>query len=130
MGSNEPTVLPILPAATAVVSVRVADLRALGYSGFKDWAKDPKNVYIGRPMNRMGITGSKWGNPFPLTRYAWDESMTKYEQYLYDSGLIKQIGELCGKNLGCWCAPNKCHGDLLMQLANEVESKPRADNIN
>ena len=32
--------------------------------------------------------------------------------------IIKDLGELKGKILGCWCRPNKCHGDILVELAN------------
>ena len=24
-----------------------------------------------------------------------------------------------GKRLGCWCKPNKCHGDIIIKLLNE-----------
>ena len=29
--------------------------------------------------------------------------------------------ELRGKTLGCWCAPKPCHGDVLLEIANERE---------
>jgi hypothetical protein len=28
--------------------------------------------------------------------------------------------ELKGKDLACWCAPELCHGDVLLAVANEV----------
>lgn len=67
------------------------------------------DVYIGRP--------SKWGNPFAIgvdgTR---DDVIRKYEEYLVNSpDLLNQIKELEDKVLGCWCAPNKCHGDVLIK---------------
>ncbi len=67
------------------------------------------DVYIGRP--------SKWGNPFIIgpdgTR---EEVIMKFEQYLLNSELLKDIGELDGKILGCWCRPYfPCHGDILVK---------------
>lgn len=72
--------------------------------------KEPYDVYIGRP--------SKWGNPFVIgvdgTR---DEVIEKYKAWVYLQSL--PFEELRGKTLGCWCAPLPCHGDVLMELANE-----------
>lgn len=30
--------------------------------------------------------------------------------------MIEQIQELASKNLGCWCRPSECHGDVLQAL--------------
>ena len=65
--------------------------------------------------------GSRWGNPFVLdddgTR---DEVIEAYkDHYLpYKPSLRTRIGELRGKLLACWCAPESCHGDVLAELAN------------
>jgi hypothetical protein len=69
-------------------------------------------VYIGR--------GSKWGNPF---RIGVDGDrgtvIAKYERYLRTRhDLLRAIDELHGKDLVCFCAPQACHGDLLLRLAN------------
>ena len=81
--------------------------------------KEAYDVYIGRP--------SKWGNPyshllgkgqFHVPTIA--EAIEKYEDYLYSSEyLLSQIHTLKGKTLGCWCAPNACHGDILWKFANQ-----------
>jgi hypothetical protein len=79
-------------------------------------------VYIGRPMPRFGLPGSKWANPFKLRRGSTFEerkgAIERYERYLHDSGLIDDVHELRGKDLVCWCAPSPCHGDVLLRLAN------------
>ena len=31
---------------------------------------------------------------------------------------MNDLDELKGKTLGCWCKPNNCHGDILIELAN------------
>jgi hypothetical protein len=32
--------------------------------------------------------------------------------------LMARLPELKGKVLGCWCAPEACHGDILSEFAN------------
>lgn len=74
-------------------------------------------VYIGRP--------GKWGNPFIEGRDGTrDEVVEKYREYLEgNSKLMGSLEELRGKNLVCWCAPARCHGDVLLALANR--ERPR-----
>jgi len=76
--------------------------------------REPYDVYIGRP--------SKWGNPFSIgigkdgTR---EEVIEKYREWIQNQPeLLAQLSELRGKTLGCWCAPQACHGDVLVELAN------------
>lgn len=82
--------------------------------------KEKFDVYIGRP--------SKWGNPFSheentLAQFKTDtreEAIQKYEQWIKTQPeLLKDLPELKGKILGCWCAPKSCHGDILLKMANE-----------
>lgn len=68
-------------------------------------------VYIGRP--------TKWGNPFVIGRDGdRNEVIRKYREYLGNSYLLNHLHELRGKDLVCWCAPEACHGDVLLKLAN------------
>jgi hypothetical protein len=71
------------------------------------------DIYIGRP--------SKWGNPFIIGRDGnRDEVITKYREFiLHQPHLLRDLHELRGKVLGCWCSPHPCHGDVLAELANE-----------
>jgi hypothetical protein len=42
-----------------------------------------------------------------------------YERWLLENeALMAALGELRGLVLGCWCAPQPCHGDVLVRLAN------------
>lgn len=76
------------------------------------------DVYIGRP--------SKWGNPFThLVGKAQfqvsnrEEAVKAYRDWiLTQPHLMASLPELKGKVLGCWCSPQACHGDVLMELAN------------
>jgi hypothetical protein len=73
----------------------------------------PEDVYIGRP--------SKWGNPYPVTADCSRElAIAKYEEYLNENPFLKDVArrELKGKNLVCFCAPQPCHGDVLLKIAN------------
>ena len=71
-------------------------------------------VYIGRP--------SKWGNPFKIGKDgSRDEVIFKYRQWLLSQpNLVEQAKkELKGYDLVCWCKPYPCHGDVLLEIANE-----------
>ena len=73
----------------------------------------PFDVYIGRP--------SKLGNPFVIGRDGNREQVIeKYRAYvLATPALLAAVKpELKGKVLGCWCAPQSCHGDVLAELAD------------
>ena len=37
---------------------------------------------------------------------------------LQQPNLLAALPELRGKDLVCWCAPERCHGDILIELAN------------
>lgn len=80
--------------------------------------KESYDVYIGRP--------SIWGNPFShktgtLAKYKTEtreEAVSKFKEYLISNkDLMERITELKGKTLGCWCSPQSCHGDVLLEIA-------------
>lgn len=81
--------------------------------------KDKFDIYIGR--------GSMWGNPFPITNGGDDRAtvIQKYRNYFwnrYRDGLIKDsdILSLEGHILGCYCKPQPCHGDVLVEAIDVV----------
>ncbi len=67
--------------------------------------------------------GSNWGNPF-IMRGASDEERDRVIHLftLYAAWRLSiepdWLKPLRGKVLGCWCAPKRCHGDILLRLAN------------
>ena len=75
------------------------------------WIRNSNNLYIGRP--------SKWGNPFCLTNFPRALCVAKYFKYIQNSDVIKDIGELKSKSIGCFCAPSLCHGHVLIHLYKE-----------
>ena len=76
----------------------------------------PGAVYIGRP--------TMWGNPFVIGKDgSRDEVIAKYEAWLRaNPKLMARLHELVGKDLVCWCAPSRCHGDVLVRLANNPKT--------
>ena len=70
------------------------------------------DVYIGR--------GSKWGNPFVIgVNGSRDQVLQKYYMYILNKPeLLKDLPELKGKRLGCYCKPLSCHGDILKDLVD------------
>ncbi len=75
------------------------------------------DVYIGRP--------SKWGNPFRMDKNNTRDDVVKdYQKYILKRPqLLKCLHELRGKILGCWCSPARCHGDVLVELCNKIDSE-------
>lgn len=73
----------------------------------------PCDVYIGRP--------SKYGNPFKSgTDGTRSQVIEMYRQYVLSNlELYNSILELDGKVLGCFCKPNACHGDVIVQLIEQ-----------
>lgn len=85
-------------------------------------------VYIGRQQTQGGwnLSASKWANPFKAPKDgSIEEVLAKYEHYVRTSGLINQLNELRGKQLGCWCKPSPCHGDVLIKLIKEMDESVR-----
>ena len=70
------------------------------------------DVYIGRP--------SQWGNPFVIGKDGTREQVIQtYRNWLMTQpSLLAALPELKGRTLGCWCAPDACHGDVLAELAD------------
>jgi Domain of unknown function (DUF4326) len=92
--------------------------------------KEPYDVYIGHamPWDPYKLKGSTWCNPFNKEyragKITLEEALQKYEQYLRERlskepELVEKLKGLRGKTLGCWCAPDPCHGEVLLRLAWE-----------
>ncbi len=80
---------------------------------------EPYDIYIGR--------GSKWGCPYTIIKDrptlaseivdSKEEALSKYKEYVLASPeLMGSLDELEGMTLGCFCKPEKCHGDILLEL--------------
>ena len=85
--------------------------------------KESYDVYIGRANPRNGLSASIWRNPFKGPRAI--ERYRKYIKAPAQAWLRKRLPELRGKVLGCWCRPQECHGDVLAELADKVETRTK-----
>jgi len=79
------------------------------------------DVYIGRGQCPKTGKMGKWGNPYLIGKHGnRQQVIEKYRQYLFSSpDLLRALPELKGKVLACWCAPEPCHGDVLLELAED-----------
>jgi hypothetical protein len=82
------------------------------------WRRGPDRVYVGR--------GSKWGNPFEIGRdRTRDEVIEKYRAWIVTQPrLMAALPELRGKHLVCWCAPERCHAEVLLELVATLFLEP------
>lgn len=110
-----------------VINCKKHYLNKLCFRDLEDWLKsNDDHIYIGRDQTRFikGATGSKWANPFPVKKYGRDRCLELYRDYIKSNPeLMNSLGELEGKILGCWCAPEPCHGDILIELLEERKDK-------
>ena len=77
--------------------------------------KEPYDVLIDR--------STILGNPFIIGRDGTrEEVIEKYRSYVpTQPRLMARLRHLKDKTLGCWCKPNACHGDVLAEMADEME---------
>lgn len=102
----------------------------------KGFKLPPNTVNVARP--------SKWGNPFVVGRDGTrEECVQKYRAMCFGyfcatsvnfdaqqeavRYAARNIRQLKGKNIACWCplpkdgAPDWCHGAVLLALANDID---------
>ena len=100
--------------------INIINLRNVG--DVNEWIKsgEGKNEYIGRENDKCA--GSKWGNPHRLRDHNNDREkvVDLFRADIMDNKnkkLLESVSELKDKVLGCWCSPQKCHGEVLHELA-------------
>ena len=119
---------------TRVVNVKVKYIRPK-YNDLKAWCEDDNNIYIGRAgpvfvqveqkKERYPKQASTWCNPFKVTaKVPLDESLRLYREHLLemldDEDTLESFVLLEGKTLGCWCKPERCHGDVISEVLADV----------
>jgi Domain of unknown function (DUF4326) len=85
-------------------------------------------TYVGHAGQRHSWPESDFANPF-LNLRAVDrrEMVCRYREWLAEQpDLLRRLreGELTGRALGCWCAPEPCHADVLADEAKRVQRRP------
>ena len=83
---------------------------------------DSRYVYISRYVRFQKWTfNSKWGNRFNIGKDGTrEEVIQKFDVWiLTQPELLDDVQELKGKILCCWCKPEACHGDVLVELLRQ-----------
>src|SRR5262245_44186671 len=102
-----------MPASKKTVVLNLRDLPKTVTNG----------VYIGR--------GTKWGNPFVIGKDGDRPTViAKYKRALWQNkALLAEVAELRGKKLLCFCAPQACHGHVLVAALAWVDSQTKAGHL-
>lgn len=82
-----------------------------------------------RPLNLcpIGCQLIALGNPYQVPKDGnRNEVISKHKLYLIermakDKQFYNLVMSARGKDIGCWCAPDSCHCDVILLLANEVD---------
>ena len=110
---------------TRVVNVKKEHLKSRGIADMLEWSLRPDSLYIGRAMPFVpGATAnSKWANPFSVERYGRVRCLEMFEKYVRGRrDLWDSLEEIEGKEVGCWCFPASCHGEILIRLLAEKKT--------
>jgi uncharacterized protein DUF4326 len=87
--------------------------------------RDRFDYYIGRP----GLLGNPYshrvGTLAKFKTSSAEEAIASFETYARermkkDPAFRSAVRHCHDKRLGCWCAPNICHGEILVKLAAEL----------
>lgn len=77
------------------------------------------------PIDRRSL----FGNPFRVGKDGTrKEVIEKYRKYFYSRlenewGFKEWVATLKGGTLGCWCTPLPCHGDVIIEYLNGLETE-------
>ncbi|AUG88509.1 hypothetical protein PQC39_gp145 [Vibrio phage Vp_R1] len=81
--------------------------------------KEDYDIYIGR--------GSFWGNPYPIDEdNPRGSTIERYRDHLRDLyrkdkvTFMNELIKLNGKKLGCFCKPQPCHGDVIVDVFSKM----------
>ena len=105
---------------TIVVNMRVRGPHA----NLVAWLKDTDQLV---KVDRS----TEWGNPFRVPDDGDNETVVwKFEEYYlpHEPMLQEKLPTIRGKALGCWCAPKRCHAEVLKAWAEAQGDHPVRDN--
>lgn len=110
-----------------MTQTRVVNIKGVDFD-----ASNPDHVYIGRANKNYEVAESKWANPFKVGEDGTREQVIQaYREWIkHQPELVNSLEELRGKILFCWCCPEACHGDVLVEMleANtELKIHPAAE---
>lgn len=89
------------------------------------------DVYCGRINKTYNLPESKWANKFVIGKDGdRNEVIEKYRLWINSQpDLLNSLSELKGKTLSCWCVPEKCHCEILQDLAESKYIKNWFSNM-
>lgn len=135
----EPQQSPLSAALTAVIegTVERAESRAAGWSEQEEDLRERMEDGYAVVVSLRGGHGNlirwaeqnnryvridrrtDWGNPFEIPGDGDRAAVIKSYALHYlpnKPSLLGRLEELRGKALGCWCKPEACHGDVLIEV--------------
>src|ERR1700756_184565 len=82
------------------------------------WAEESgRFVYLGDAVRHTRYQRSPWFNPAKGRKTDHNRAVNEYRSYISKRpDLLAKLSELRGKVLGCWCYPEACHGNILIEL--------------
>lgn len=91
----------------------------------RDFGTRSGDVYIGRAWGKFQT--SAWANPYHISRgLDRDAACDLYEEYIeakLASGELNITDLIHAKRLGCWCSPERCHGDYLAKKIYDLRAE-------
>lgn len=87
---------------------------------------DSYDIDIGRAnggtshINNTAVGEPGWlGNPYSASDYSREGAIRRYRGDFYDrledDAFERAVKDLRGQTLACWCVPQPCHGDVLVE---------------
>ena len=116
---------PSQPCTSSNCDSRMVSERIVNLNNIDDpleWCRNPQNVYVGRPSKKLPGVSGIWGNPNKLPLNPTEEdrinAVTKFKEYLTNpkNNLLGKLDSLRGKNLGCYCMPDLCHAEAIIEV--------------
>ena len=103
---------------TTVCNVKVKHIKPK-YNNLREWMADPNNVYVGR-SNVVFVDGERFPKVASICATR-EQVIAQYRAHFIakldaDPALVVELLALRGKQLGCWCYPEACHADVLVEL--------------
>lgn len=83
--------------------------------------REAYDVYIGRASAlKHSSEDGYFGNPHQARPGGRDEAIALYRADFFrrvetEPEFRRRVLALRGQRLGCWCAPEKCHGDVIVE---------------
>jgi hypothetical protein len=97
---------------------KVLNIKTIGRKAAVAMIRSGTAVYIGRRTGFGTWLQSEWANTYSVKRYGRDGAIKRFREKKLPTKLA-ELPKLRGKDLLCWCAPEPCHGDVLIELANQ-----------